>query len=59
MNSKLLNILACPVCGGELSYDEPKQEVVCVKDNLAFAIQSGMPIMLSSQARTLSDVIVD
>lgn len=54
MDKTLLEILACPVCKGELLYDAHHQELICRHDGLAFAIINGIPVMLVSRARRLS-----
>jgi uncharacterized protein YbaR (Trm112 family) len=53
VDSRLLEILVCPLCKGPLQYDKPAQELVCRADRLAFPIKDGIPVMLESQARTL------
>jgi uncharacterized protein YbaR (Trm112 family) len=52
---KLLEILVCPVTKGPLVYDREKQELVCKSAGLAYPIRAGVPIMLESEARTLTD----
>lgn len=54
MDSKLLEIIACPVCKGDLHYDKAKQELICRPDHLAYPIRDGIPVMLEDEARTLS-----
>ncbi len=54
MDKKLLSILACPLCKGELIYDREKSELICRADGLAFPIRDEIPVMLESEARTLS-----
>jgi uncharacterized protein YbaR (Trm112 family) len=53
VDSRLLEILVCPLCKGPLQYDKPAQELICRADHLAFPIKDGIPVMLESQARTL------
>ncbi len=53
MDSRLLEILVCPLCKGPLQHDKPAQELVCKADRLAFPIREGIPVMLEQQARTL------
>ncbi len=53
MDNKLLDILACPVCKGELDYDKENNELICNKDKLAFPIRDDIPVMLESEARSL------
>jgi uncharacterized protein YbaR (Trm112 family) len=53
VDKKLLDILACPVCKGELEYDQENSELICKKDKLAFPIRDDIPVMLESEARSL------
>lgn len=53
MESRLLEILVCPVCKGNLHLDKAHQELVCRADKLAFPIRDGVPIMLENEARAL------
>lgn len=54
LDQKLLSLLVCPVTKAPLTYDEPKQELVCVASGLAYPIRDGIPVMLESEARTLT-----
>ena len=53
MDKKLLEILACPVCKGELKYDKENNELICSKDKLAFPVRDDIPVMLEAEARTI------
>ena len=53
LNKKLLDLLACPVCKGELYYRKEAGELICKLDRLAFAIEDGIPVMLEDKARQL------
>ncbi len=55
MDTKLLELLVCPVTKGPLSYDRDKQELVSRSARLAYPIRDGLPVMLENEARTLSD----
>ena len=55
MDSKLLEILVCPICKGPLEYKKDGQELVCQADGLAFPIRDGIPVMLEEEARVLSE----
>ncbi len=50
---ELLEVLACPLCKGELIYDEKNQELICHESKLAYKIIDGIPVMLISEARKL------
>ena len=54
MDSKLLNILVCPLCKSPLIYHKAEQELICKADKLAFAIKDGIPVMLADEARQLT-----
>lgn len=54
MESRLLEILVCPVCKGTLRLEKAAQELICRADKLAFPIRDGVPIMLEHEARDLS-----
>ncbi|MGL6259140.1 Trm112 family protein [Vibrio sp. WXL103] len=54
MDHRLLEIVACPVCKGKLTYDKDKQELICKFDRLAYAIKEGIPVLLEAEARTIS-----
>jgi len=53
MDSKLLDILVCPLCKGPLVYKKAAQELVCRPDRLAYPVRDGIPIMLEDEARKL------
>lgn len=53
MDSKLLDILVCPLCKGPLVYQKADNELICKPDRLAFAIRDGIPVMLEDEARRL------
>lgn len=53
MDSRLLDILVCPICKGPLLYRKAEQELLCKADRLAFAIRDGIPVMLEDEARKL------
>lgn len=54
LDKKLLALLVCPLCKGQLRYDTEKQELVCRADALAFPIRDDIPVMLEDEARRLS-----
>ena len=53
MDSRLLDILVCPICKGPLLYRKAEQELICKADRLAFKIRDGIPVMLEDEARKL------
>ena len=54
MDSRMLEILACPVCKGTLKYRREMQVLVCRTDRLAFPVRDDVPVMLEEEARQLA-----
>ncbi len=55
MDSKLLEMLVCPVSKGALTYKKDHQELWCRVSRLAYPIRDGFPVMIETEARTLND----
>ena len=53
-DTKLMEILACPVCKGKLDYDKEAKELICNFDRLAYRIEKDIPVLLEGEARELS-----
>ena len=53
MDSKLLEILVCPICKGPLAYQREARELICRADRLAFPVKDDIPVMLEEEARKL------
>lgn len=53
VDSKLLEILVCPLCKGPLVYRKEAAELVCRPDRLAYPVKDGIPVMLEEEARKL------
>ena len=53
MDSKLLQILVCPVTKGPLIYDKKAGELISKSARLAYPIRDGIPVMLEDEARKL------
>ena len=54
MNSKLLNILVCPVTKGPLIFNKETNELISKSARLAYPIKDGIPVMLQDEARKLA-----
>ena len=50
IDSRLLEILACPACKGNLIYDRENEKLICEKCRLKYAIKDDIPIMLLDRA---------
>jgi uncharacterized protein YbaR (Trm112 family) len=55
MDSKLLDLLVCPVTKAALTYRRDLQELQSRSARLAYPIRDGIPLLLESEARALSD----
>lgn len=55
MDSRLLEVLVCPLCKGPLRFDREAAELICAHDRLAFPVRDGIPVMLEDEARRLPD----
>ena len=55
MDTKLLELLVCPVTKGPLIYLRERQELLSRSARLAYPVRDGIPILLEGEARTLSD----
>ena len=55
MDTKLLELLVCPVTKGPLEYQRDKQELISRSARLAYPVSDGLPVMLENEARALSD----
>lgn len=55
LDPRLLDILVCPVTKGSLSYDRERQELISKSAQLAYPIRDGIPVMLETEARSLSE----
>ena len=53
VDTKLLEILVCPVTKGPLEFDTARQELISRSAKLAYPIRDGIPIMLPEEARKL------
>ncbi len=53
VDSKLLEILVCPLTKGSLEFDATRQELISRKAKLAYPIRDGIPIMLPEEARAI------
>lgn len=59
MDTKLLELLVCPVTKGLLNFDRERQELLSRSARLAYPVRKGIPILLENEARPLSDEEID
>ncbi len=55
MDTRLLDLLVCPVTKGPLEYQRETQELISRSARLAYPVRDGLPILLEGEARPLTD----
>ena len=55
MDTKLLELLVCPVTKGPLVYQRDTQELLSRSARLAYPIRDGIPMLLEHEARPLTE----
>lgn len=56
MDNRILDVLVCPACKGNLNYQKDAQQLICKPCRLAYPIRDGIPIMLIDEALHLNEV---
>lgn len=55
MDTKLLQMLVCPITKGPLDFNKSTNELVSKSARLAYPIKDGIPVLLEEEARRLRD----
>ena len=55
MDSRLIEMLACPVSKAPVFYAEARQLIVCPTSKLAYPVKDGIPAMLPEDAIKLDE----
>jgi uncharacterized protein YbaR (Trm112 family) len=53
LDQRLLEILVCPKCKGDLEYRSEQNELICQKCRLRYEVRDDIPIMLVDEAKPL------
>lgn len=59
MDTKLLELLVCPVTKGPLLWRPDQQELLSLSARLAYPVHDGIPVLLENEARPLSDTEIE
>lgn len=59
MDTRLLEMLVCPVTKGPLRFNHDKSELISRSARLAYPVRDGIPILLETEARQLTDTELD
>jgi uncharacterized protein YbaR (Trm112 family) len=55
INKKLLDILACPKCKGQVELTEREDGLVCKSCQLLYEIRDDIPVMLIDEAKKIEE----
>lgn len=55
MDTRLLELLVCPVTKGPLEYRREQQELISRSARLAYPVRDGIPVLLETEARVMTD----
>lgn len=55
MDTRLIELLVCPVCKGPLQRKPQGTYMICHADRLGFPIRDGIPVMLENEAMALDE----
>lgn len=55
LDERLLEILVCPKCKGELEHRTDPEELACHACGLVYPVQDDIPVMLVDEAQPLSE----
>ena len=55
INKKLLDILACPQCKGQVELTEREDGLVCKSCQLLYEIRDDIPVMLIDEAKKIEE----
>lgn len=51
LDERLLEILVCPDCHGDVEYKDRRHVIVCTACGLAYPVREGIPVMLVDEAK--------
>lgn len=55
MDTKLIELLVCPVTKGPLEFNPDRTELLSRSARLAYPVRDGIPVLLEAEARPLDD----
>ena len=53
LDERILEILVCPKCKGDLEYDRDDSRLICRTCSLAYPIREDIPVMLEAEAERI------
>ncbi len=55
LDKELMEILACPICKGNVEYNKVGDGLICPACKLEYPIRDDIPVMLIDEARSLPE----
>ena len=55
MDTKLIELLVCPITKGNLRYNAARSELISQAARLAYPVRDGIAVLLESEARALQE----
>jgi uncharacterized protein YbaR (Trm112 family) len=53
LDERILKILVCPKCKGDLNYDMEGSRLICSACKLAYPVKDDIPVMLEQEAEEI------
>ncbi len=53
LDERILKILVCPKCKGDLDYDRDRSRLICSACKLAYPVKDDIPVMLEQEAEEI------
>jgi uncharacterized protein YbaR (Trm112 family) len=50
IDTKLLEILACPACHGDVEYNMKEEKIICTECGRRYPVKDGIPVMLIDES---------
>jgi len=50
LDERLMEILVCPACHGDVEHKERRKVIVCTACGLQYPVRDGIPVMLVEEA---------
>ena len=53
IDKKLLDIIACPKCKGDLELTDDENGLICINCKLVYEIRENIPVLLIDEAKSI------
>jgi uncharacterized protein YbaR (Trm112 family) len=50
VDAKLIDLLVCPACHGDIEYKDRRNLIICTQCGLQYPVRDGIPVMLVEEA---------